>query len=472
MARALEGSSTRRPLHLRWRRLRMNGRGLGVVSLMAIFVVGVGSGCTMMQNILGVEEQLAQTRKIGRVEGIIDVVGGATGTLVVVIGTPDSDGSGHITGVDSYVRVRAGSYAFPVHAGRYVLGAYEDRNQNGLLDPGELVKKLTDAVEFELGVGEVKTVDIHLLESDVAPELSESVDVFEIIERSLAEQGEYSLWAWSKKGELRSDLEHEDFGPEAGGRGLWKFLDFLNDGLAGIYFLEEFDPDRVPVLFVHGIAGYPQEFSTLIAGLDRERFQPWFYFYPSGYSLDGISTHLSVLLSRVQVENDFDELAIVAHSMGGLVARGAILKYQEETHRHDIRLLVSISTPWGGDEKASNSDDARIELPPSFKDMNPKSEYLRWVFWNDEGETEPHEFSVETDFHMIFGYRMRTSGPAANDGMVSVSSQARGEALERALSRWPYDYDHRDILSAPPVIDRLNQILEDRFDRSVWSRRR
>jgi pimeloyl-ACP methyl ester carboxylesterase len=444
-----------------WRKSRRRWPGLAIASITLGFL---GSGCEMIQNVRGVETQLALTRDLARVEGLIDVAGGATGTLVVVIGRPDDDGSGQITGVDSYVRVRAGSYAFPVNPGRYVIGAYEDRNRNGLLDPGELVKKLTDGQEFDLGAGEVKSVDIHLTASDVAPELTEAVNVFEILARSLEEQSEYSLWAWSKMGALRSDLEHEEFGPKAGVRGLWKFRDFLNEGLAGIYFLEAYDPDRIPVLFVHGLAGYPQEFSALIADLDRELFQPWFYFYPSGYKIDGMSTHLSVLLSRVQVENDFDELAIVAHSMGGLVSLGAILKYQEETHREDIRLLVSISTPWNGDPKAGNAAESRIELPPSLSDMSPMSDYLRWIFWKDEEKTEPRELADETDFHMIIGYKMRRSGTAANDGKVSVSSQARVEALDRAASRWPYDYDHRDILSAPEVIDRVDQILSDRFD--------
>jgi len=294
-------------------------------------------------------------------------------------------------------------------------------------------------------------------------ELTEPLDVLALVERTPAEQRVFSLWAFSVQGEVCEDLDDAKFGPQAGRRGLWEPMNFLNDGLAGIYFLEAYDPDRIPVLFVHGLAGYPQEFTALIADLDRERFQPWFYFYPSGYGLDGISTHLRVLLSRVQVENDFDELAIVAHSMGGLVSLGAILKYQEETNRRDIRLFVSISTPWGGDAKAKNADEARIELPLSFSDMNPSSEYLRWVFWEDEGKTEPNELATETDFHMIFGYRMTTSGSVANDGMVGISSQARAEARDRALSRWPYDYDHREILSAPEVVSRLNSILAERF---------
>ena len=66
----------------------------------------------------------------------------------------------------------------------------------------------------------------------------------------------------------------------------------------------------MPILFVHGIGGHPQEFTTLVAALDRERFQPWFYLYPSGFGLDGISSHLAVLLERLSVERGLDALAM------------------------------------------------------------------------------------------------------------------------------------------------------------------
>ena len=46
---------------------------------------------------------------------------------------------------------------------------------------------------------------------------------------------------------------------------------------------------------------------------------------------------------------------------------------------------------------------------------------------------------------------------------MRVASQARAEARERALSRWPYDYDHQEILHGPEVVSRLNVILNERF---------
>jgi pimeloyl-ACP methyl ester carboxylesterase len=439
------------------------------VTTLAVSLAGASPlGCAGLGRVLGFKEQAEQRRQLARIDGRIDTEGKAEGTLVVVLGSQSDTEDERPKGVDTFVRVRPGTFAFPVAPGRYQVGAYEDRNGNGLLDPGERAVRVADGPILEVGPGEVATYDIVLAKDAVIPEITEPLDIFELIERSQEEQKSFSLWAWTVEGEICEDLDDEAFGPAAGPYGLWEIMDFLNDGLAGIYFMEPFDPDRIPVVFVHGISGYPREFSTLMAELDRERFQPWFYFYPSGFALDGLATHLATLLERLHIQHDFDEFAIVAHSMGGLVSRGAILKYAGETGRDDIQLFVSISTPWGGDVKAQNAESAPIELPESFKDMSPDSDYLRWVFHRDDGDDLPRKLPEGTSFHMLFGYRMAGSSSASNDGTVTVSSQARMEAVEQADSRWPLDYGHVDILHAPETVERVNDLLDRRFRRG-WS---
>jgi hypothetical protein len=315
---------------------------LRTTTILSLLLVGLAlSGCATMKRVIGFKDQVAQVQGNARIEGRIDTEGPAEGTLVVVLGRV-SDTPGELpAGVDSFVRVRPGTFAFPVAPGRYQLGAYEDRNRNGLLDLDERAMRVRDSPVLEAGPGEVKRHDIVLKIGAFIEELEEPLDVLGVVERSAQEQHIFSLWAWSVQGKICEDLDDDIYGPAAGPRGLWEIMDFVNDGLAGIYFLEPYDPERIPVLFVHGISGYPQEFSTLIDSLDRDRFQPWFYFYPSGFPLDGLSNHLATLLERLQIRHDFDELAIIAHSMGGLVSRGAILKYAAETER-DILALPGV----------------------------------------------------------------------------------------------------------------------------------
>jgi pimeloyl-ACP methyl ester carboxylesterase len=374
-----------------------------------------------------------------------------------------TDGQPHVA-VDTFVREQAGGYAFPVAPGRYLVGAYEDANQNGLLDPGERAREPWVDPVLEVGPGATATRDILLTKgATTPPELTESLDVFDLVARTPREQQHFSLWAWTVQGALCEELADPRFGAESGRRGLWEVVDFLNEGLAGIYFLEPFDRARVPVLFVHGISGYPQEFTTLMGSLDRKRFQPWFYFYPSGFSLDGISSHLSVLLERLSVERDLDELAIVAHSMGGLVARAALLELWQETGRDNTHLFVTISTPWGGSESAESAESAPVALPLSFSDMDPKSEYLRLLFYEDEARSRIRRLPPSTEFHMLFGYRMSGRSKRANDGSVSVKSQARLEAQEQAASVRALNYRHVTILRSPEVVARLNLLLAERF---------
>lgn len=425
-------------------------------------LVALLAGCATIRRALDFEQQLTRVRQQARIEGLIRTELPARGTLVVVLARVQADGT--LTGVDTFVRVNPGSYAFPVAPGRYQVGAYEDANHDGLLDPGERTADVRESPVLEVAAGESASHDILLAaDATTPPSLTGPVDVLGIVARTPREQRQFSLWAWSVVGGICQDLSDPDFGPEGGQRGLWEIMDFLNDGLAGIYFLEPFDPDRVPVLFVHGIGGHPQQLAPLMDSLDRNRFQPWFLYYPSGFGLRGLARYTAVLLSRLEAEHGFDEIAIVAHSMGGLVARGAILEYAEGTGRDDVRLFVSISTPWGGAEGAEKSTRAPIELPPSFADMRPGSEYLQWLFYRDADGGGRRALPRPTAFHLLFGFRMGGSSARANDGSVTVASQMRREAQEEAASIRGYDRGHVEMLGGRDVLARVNQLLAERF---------
>lgn len=451
-------------------RLRaVSGASLGgIVRAVLVCAVLLGvAGCSDLRRILDFERQEREARALCRVQGRIETEAPVEGVLVVVLGRlleGGTSGEAELVGVDSYVRTRPGSYVFAVAPGRFQVGAYEDRNRNGLLDPGERALQISTAPILEVGPGESVRFDMRLGSGDVIEGLEEPIDVLGLVERTPAAQREFSLWALSAQGRICDDLMDPRFGPEAGLRGLWEPMDFLNEGLAGIYFLEPYDDDRVPVLFVHGISGHPREFATLIAGLDHERFQPWFYFYPSGFPLDGIARHLAGLTRRLHVQYGFDDIAIVAHSMGGLVARGAIFDYETETGREDIRFLLTLATPWGGQASAANAENARFTLPGSFVDMSPSSEYLRWLFYEDDGRTLIRSLPDEVESHLILAYRMTSARDRADDGRVSLQSQARLEAQDQAASVRALDYDHAGILHAPEVVDRMNRLLRERFD--------
>src|SRR6185503_4249110 len=132
--------------------------------------------------------------------------------------------------------------------------------------------------------------------------------------------------------------------------GLRAPYDFIRNIGPGIYFLEKYDPSRIPILFVHGIDGGPDNFKYLIERLDRQRFQAWVDYYPSGARLALIADHLAQTVLQVERHYRVSELIVVAHSMGGLVARGFLLRHEPD--RLNVPLFISLSTPWSGHSAA------------------------------------------------------------------------------------------------------------------------
>ena len=90
------------------------------------------------------------------------------------------------------------------------------------------------------------------------------------------------------------------------------------------------------------------EFTSLVEGLDRTRFQPWFFFYPSGLPLEQSAAVLSSILEVAVQDLGLHRVAIVAHSMGGLVAYSAVSMLCRDGLPDWLALFVSIATPYGG----------------------------------------------------------------------------------------------------------------------------
>lgn len=427
------------------------------------------SSCGGLRRALGFKDQERERNALGTITGTVDTKGGAQGALIVVLAEPAADPEDLPVLIDTDVRIQPGTFTFRVAAGRYQVGGYEDRNGNKLVDVDEPVALVRDCIPIlEVAEGEERVHNLMLDPNTTIPELEQNggqADVFDLI-RSPEDQEHFTLWAWSVQGEVVEDLDDPMFGPEAGPRGLWKIMDVLTEGNSGVYFMEPYDPERIPVLFVHGIEGYPQSLEALMAGIDQSKYQAWFYFYPSGFRLEGIGLHLADLLERLTVEHQFDQMAIVAHSMGGLVARRAILAYVDSTGTDTIRFFATLATPWGGSASAKGAADAPIELPDSFSDMSPESDFLRDLFYMEDGQSRP--LPGEVRFHLLFGYHMSGSflsfNAEADDGTISLSSMLRPEAQEDADTQRGFNQSHVGILEAPEVVEHLNELLDECFE--------
>ena len=116
------------------------------------------------------------------------------------------------------------------------------------------------------------------------------------------------------------------------------YLGFLRadtlQGRYGIYMLEPYQPGKIPVVLVHGLLSSPLTWMPMFNDLRadpelRDRFQFWFYFYPTG---DPYLATAADLRARPRADcattstpttrtRALDQMVLVGHSMGGLISK-------------------------------------------------------------------------------------------------------------------------------------------------------
>ena len=95
----------------------------------------------------------------------------------------------------------------------------------------------------------------------------------------------------------------------------------------GLYLLEPYDPDRIPVIFVHGLLSIPQMWVPTVTAVEsdpvlRGRYQFWVFAYPTGAPI--VLSALRLRESLVQVYRLYPktkDMVLISHSMGGLLAK-------------------------------------------------------------------------------------------------------------------------------------------------------
>jgi len=235
---------------------RSGWSALVLVGMMMVLAAPV-TGCATLRYALTFPGHALSLLELARIEGRIDTAAPADGPLVVLLTRPLETEGRPSVGVDTFVRSGPGHFAFAVTPGRYNLSAYEDRNQNGRIDPGEPTWPKRGVAPLEVGPAQAKSQDIVLDSHATARRGELSLRVSHRVAQAPRRQAvAFSPWAGSPRGTICPDLGDERFGHENAVRGLWRPMDFLREGLAGVYLLARYDSARVPVLFVHGIAGH------------------------------------------------------------------------------------------------------------------------------------------------------------------------------------------------------------------------
>ena len=335
----------------------------------------------------------------------------------------------------------SGEYELMVPPGNYYVFAFRDTNANLIYDEGEPAGQYGDPKLVSVPAGGV------ILQIDFSiPEKGADIDIphgFKIAPLKPAKL--HSRLAGTIKA-----LDDEIFSDEYGIKGFWNPVEFYKEMGGNIYFLEEYDPAKIPILFIHGAAGTPKGWKYFIDNIDRTRFQPWLFYYPSGARIKSMSYLLFWKLFNLQIKYKFDLMYMTAHSMGGLVARSFLVDYGR--YFPYVKLFISLATPWGGDRMAESGVKQSPAVIPSWIDMQPDGEFIKSLYRTKIPET--------TSFYMFSGHRGgRNPFQSNNDGTITLSSIQDLRPQAEAKMNYTFNEDHAGIILSKDVLAQYNTVI-------------
>jgi pimeloyl-ACP methyl ester carboxylesterase len=288
----------------------------------------------------------------------------------------------------------------------------------------------------------------------------------------------------------------------------------------GLYFLQPYDPDRIPVVFVHGLISTPFTWVQTINGLQadpeiRKHYQFWVFAYPTGNPVLYSALRLREELAKVdKLYPNHQGYVLVGHSMGGLLSQAQVtnmtradwektlgevgmqlfatlkpadLVAKATTFKANSRIkrVVFICTPHRGSKMASGgigglaiqliSLPVDLEttmkseipqetlrklnngrLPNSVSNLKPSAPYLAVL--NKE--------SIQAPYHSIIGNRGKP-GPLADssDGVVPYWSSHLDGAKSECIVPGPHG-----SCELPQTIAELDRILRLHIGLSAASR--
>ena len=237
-------------------------------------------------------------------------------------------------------------------------------------------------------------------------------------------------------------IYHEYFSLENAQIGYWNPSSFMKMFGAHIYLTQAYDPRKIPLLFVHGTEGSPHNWIYFYMRLDRSKYQPWFFYYPSGIRLNLASALLDEELRELHEKFGFRKMALVAHSVGGLTTKAFLDRRRSEGQNTFVRLFVSLATPWSGFGLADASQMLPHKSIPVWLDLGTQSDFI--------SATMDTKLPSTTHYYLFYGNNDKLAGKTALDI----------RAVSCAVRVYGFDCTHDGILIDRKVFFQFDSILE------------
>ncbi len=330
--------------------------------------------------------------------------------------------------------------------GNYQLLVFADSDNNQIFDQTEVIGQKAITLNQRTSPEKIlDRIEIQLFSPT-------SVDWAKAISRPTLAESPQSLFY--PTGSIRN-LDDPIFSENYATLGMYDPASFLEKVPTMFIALDEDLGFKIPVVFVHGIGGSIRDFESIIDQLDRKRYKPWFFYYPSGGDLDQLAELFHrIFLSGKIVKLGEMPMIIVAHSMGGLVVREALNKNKNTQKEARVDLLVTIATPFGGHPAAASGEKHGLIVLPSWRDVNPENRFIKELFRKPLPELTEHQ--------LLYAY----DNPAAlkisknSDGVVPLSSQLRMEAQQQATGQLGFESSHTGILENENMIGHILENMD------------
>ncbi len=154
---------------------------------------------------------------------------------------------------------------------------------------------------------------------------------------------------------------------------------------SGLFLIEPYQPNKIPVIFIHGLMSSPDTWVQMINSLKndpviRKRFQFWFYSFSSGMPILATAGNLRQVLFAAREElgttpealENFDKMVLIGHSMGGLVSRTLL---QDDPH-----YMLETVTQRSWDEITASLSEEELDAVKTFAVLPPLPFVNRVVF--------------------------------------------------------------------------------------------
>lgn len=340
---------------------------------------------------------------------------------------------------------KTGYYGFLVPVGSVAVFGFVDENGNRKYDQGELSGSYNEGSPVYLDNGRMLyKVDFKLSVANEIP------DKFKKMSIARKVNSDYIV----KKPEpgTVAGMNHYYFDPGFGALGMWRPLELSSLQGPTVFMLRDYNPDKIPVLFVHGISGTPFDWKFVAENIDLDKYQVLVFQYPSGFRLDGVVAALDYEVSSIVAKHGIKEMILVAHSMGGLVSRTFVQRFHNQKEGSLIKKFISISSPYGGHDLAAFGVRKETKsFVPVWIDMVPGSDFQKRM----------SETPLNVPFYLFYGNRPHNSEKSSDsDGTVSVKSMLSENVAKDALEIFQFEEDHTSILNSKEVVKKLMEVFE------------